>query len=114
MPARVHVSARLGTIGDVKVTIGITRGLDRMILRIISVVLLCALVVSGASADSGVNYCVTPNAQAATAEANACIAPDAITAAQTACASIKAGQVCLGAGDVQTTPANGLAVVGTA
>ena len=79
--------------------------------------LLCALVVSGASADSGVNYCVAPNAQAATpqvtADANACIAPDAITAAQTACDSIKAGQVCLGVGDVQSTPANSLAVVGT-
>ncbi|MEO8393420.1 MAG: SH3 domain-containing protein [Chloroflexota bacterium] len=71
--------------------------------------LLCALVVSGVSvsADSGVNYCLAPNAQDATPEvpttaaANACIPPDAITAAQTACVNLEAGQVCLGAGDVQ-------------
>ena len=80
--------------------------------------MICALVVSGVSvsADSGVNYCLAPNTQDATPEAaaNACIPPDTIAAAQTACDSIDAGQVCLGAGAVQTTPANALALVGEA
>ena len=89
-----------------------------MVLRILSVLLIGALLVSGVSADSGMNACLAPNAQDATpeasAQANACIAPDAIAAAQTACENSQVGQVCLGAGEIQTTPAQGLAVVGAA
>ncbi|MBI1256113.1 MAG: SH3 domain-containing protein [Chloroflexi bacterium] len=84
-----------------------------MLLRILSVLLICSLLVSGVSADSGINACLAPNAQGATPEAaapaNACIPPDAITAAQAACASIDVGQGCLGAGEVQ-----GLTTVGEA
>ena len=84
-----------------------------MVLRILTVLLVSALIVSSVSADSGINACLAPNAQDATPEAtaqvNACIPPDAIAAAQTACTTIDAGQACLGAGDVQ-----GLSAVGDA
>jgi hypothetical protein len=46
------------------------------------------------------------------AQEPACLAPDSVSAGRDACAGMEAGQVCLGAGSVQTTPASGLIVAG--
>src|SRR5450432_2290568 len=87
-----------------------------MILRIISVGLLFTLLINGAASGSDTNVCLAPQMQAVTATAQAessvCISPSALTAAQTACATVTAGQTCLGAGMVQAAPSKSLAVVG--
>lgn len=88
-----------------------------MIVRVLSVLLVFALVVSGAAAESDTNICAAPKALSLDnllQNDNSCIAPDAVTAARDACADMSAGQVCLGAGDVQAAPHGGLIVAGAA
>lgn len=90
-----------------------------MMVRVISVVLLCALVVSGVAAESSTNVCTVLSnfsleRYLQTETNSACVTPDAVAAARDACAGMTAGQVCLGAGDVQASPQDSLAVVGTA
>src|SRR5579871_4422134 len=96
-----------------------------MALRIISIFLLCSLIVTGIASGNESIVCnassnFTPasllQTESPTAESTATtcapVAPDVLTAAQTACANVAAGQACLGAGSVQTTPADSLASAG--
>ncbi|MCC6804043.1 MAG: SH3 domain-containing protein, partial [Anaerolineae bacterium] len=83
-----------------------------MIFRLISILLVFALSVSGAAAESGTNFCAAPSLAAyhPLAQAETCITPDAISSASEACVGIAAGQACLGAGEVD---GGGLIAVGT-
>ncbi|MCC6805336.1 MAG: SH3 domain-containing protein [Anaerolineae bacterium] len=88
-----------------------------MIVRVLSVVLLFALMVSGAAAEGDTNICAAPKTHSLDnllQNDSACIALDAVTAARDACAGMSAGQVCLGVGDVQAEPNGGLIVAGAA
>jgi hypothetical protein len=75
-----------------------------MILRITSILLVLALTVGGVTAESGTNVCLMPNPAAVNlsqaAQTETCFPPDVITLARDVCAEIAAGQVCLGAGEV--------------
>lgn len=86
-----------------------------MILRGLALVSLLSLLVGGAAAASETNVCLAPihALSVPAAQTSACLTPDAVTAARAACANTEVGQVCLGAGDVQTTPAGGLVIVGS-
>ncbi len=95
-----------------------------MVLRIVSIALLCSLIITGIAAGNEGIVCTasssftpvsllqteTPTAESAATCAP--IAPDVLTAAQLACASVSAGQACLGAGSVQAAHDNGLTKAG--
>ena len=87
-----------------------------MILRVLALASLLALLVGGAAAASETPICLAPNRAFSepAAQTEVCLALDAATAARAACASTGTDQVCLGAGDVQTIPAGGLVIVGSA
>ena len=73
-----------------------------MILRIISMLLVLTLMVGGVAAegDSGVCMAAEPVSFSQATQTDTCYPPDVVTAARDACAEIAAGQVCLGAGEV--------------
>lgn len=88
-----------------------------MIGRVLSVVLLFSLMVSGAAAESETNFCAAPKTWLLDSffqDEDTCISPDTLVSARAACADMTAGQVCLGAGDVQAAPNGGLIVAGAA
>lgn len=83
-----------------------------MIVRAASVVLVLALMVSGVWADAGSNVCYAPqliSMNFAAQTDSTCITPESLEAAKEACADLSAGQVCLGAGEVD---GGGLIAVG--
>jgi Bacterial SH3 domain len=84
-----------------------------MILRIISILLVLALMAGGVAAEGETNLCLAPVSLPVSfsqvAQTDTCFPPDVITAVRDACAEIAAGHVCLGAGEVD---AAGLIEVG--
>ncbi len=96
-----------------------------MVLRLVSIALLCSLIITGIAAGNESIVCTaaanytpvgllqteTPTAESA-ATTCAPLAPDVLTAAQLACANVTAGQACLGTGSVQAAPDDGLIKAG--